>query len=67
MIVRFAMGLGLIALSYYVGREVGRTEHWRNEERRRRSDPLESIESEEYVDGTDPFDDSAGQDRDVDS
>ena len=62
MIVRLAMGLGLIALSYYIGREVGRTEHWRNEERRRRSEPLEP---EDYDDVAEPPDHSAGQDRDA--
>jgi len=63
MIVRLAMGLGLIALSYYIGREVGRTEHWRNEEQRRRSELLEPDNDD---DGVLPPDHSAKPDRGLD-
>ena len=37
MVFRFLIGAGLLALGYYVGREIGRTEHVREELRRTRA------------------------------
>jgi hypothetical protein len=37
MLVRIAIGVGLLTLGYFVGREVGRTESLREELERRRT------------------------------
>lgn len=50
MIVRAAMGVGLLALGYYVGREVGRAEHLRELLRSGRS---EHVELDEDAQGAD--------------
>jgi hypothetical protein len=48
MIVRLFMGVGLLALGYFVGREVGRTESVREELQRKRSAVRDDADSREH-------------------
>ncbi|MGA7979908.1 MAG: hypothetical protein WCA32_06735 [Chromatiaceae bacterium] len=47
MIVRLFMGVGLLALGYFVGREVGRTESVREELQRNRSAARDDADNRE--------------------
>lgn len=50
MILRVLIGTGLLALAYYVGREVGRTEPIREELRKAREDEKSGQQPQESAD-----------------
>lgn len=52
MIFRILIGVGLLALGYYVGREVGRTEPIREELRKAREQKKRNEGSQKHPPGT---------------